>query len=143
MSRGILIYSERLVGDQIKVGFDLVPFSKQTTEYNNSLSYMENMEGMIYDILERGFVFINETVAIPIFCIKAFKAQAEDNKDNQNSQNSQKTIQKWKPHGKNMNRRIRHQGQNNLSVIPVKPEEILKQTKQTNANSEVDSESKK
>jgi hypothetical protein len=137
MSKGILIYSERLVGDQIKVGFDFVPFSKQTTEYNNSLSYMENMEGMIYDILERGFVFINETIAIPIFCIKAFKAKAEDNQDNQSNQSNQSNqkviqntdVKKWKPinHGKKMNRRIRHHGQNNLNVIPVKPEDILKQ----------------
>ena len=136
MSKGILIYSDRVIGDQIKVMPDFVPFSKNTTEYDNSLSYIENMEDMIYDILEKGFVFINEATAIPIFNIKAFKA-TDDQQNGQGNQNVQKNNhpqkdgKKWKPitHNKKMHRRMGHQGQGqgNSPIVPVKPEEILKQ----------------
>jgi len=52
----------------------IVPFSKDMTEYVTNQSYRDNMEAMILDIFESGYVFISDKIAIPVFNIKQFIA---------------------------------------------------------------------
>jgi len=86
----------------------IVPFSKITTEYIDKLSYQDNMEAMLLDIFESGFVFINDNIAIPVFNIKQFMAY--DSKElikpiiNNESKSIKPNFNKWhnkkKFHGK-------------------------------------------
>ena len=55
-----------------------VPFGPKTTEYENNKSYDENMERFVYDCFENGFLFVSDTLAVPVFEIHGFY----DEKDN-------------------------------------------------------------
>ena len=127
-------------GDSV-VDFAIIPFSKKTTEYAEGLSYKENMEAMIYDILESGFVFVNDTLAVPIFNIRQYMAYEETQvqKQEQRVEKVEKTEEKqgkkWKPihHGKKMHRRMGNQVNQTQTqipvVVPIKPEEVIKEDK--------------
>lgn len=118
-----------------------IEFSERTTEYINTLSYAENMEAMIFDILDNGFVVVGNGVAIPIFGIREFLAQTshEDTgqKNNQNVQASRPMANNpprvnFNKKNKKMHRRIENQSQKTqhnqatpIAVTPIVPENIL------------------
>lgn len=114
-----------------------IPFSSKTTEYINSLSYEENMEAMIFDILEDGFVFVSDKVAVPIFNIKEFIASApliDDKKDSNVQNNNQVPINKWQNYKeRKMNRRIGNKIHHN-SQVP-----LIDQNKKENVSDAKDS----
>jgi len=62
-----------------------IPFGPKTTEYENNKSYFDNMEKFIFDCFENGFVFVNDSLAIPVFNIHGFSAESA-------SQQNQKDI---------------------------------------------------
>lgn len=106
-------------------------FSEKTTEYVNGMSYRENMEAMIFDIMETGVVFVNDgqrDIAIPIFSIKQYFANEEPLGNYQNRQQNQQgqQKQKWKPiNHKKMQRRIESQNKPLQNQTPIKPEEVI------------------
>lgn len=84
----------------------IIPFTKNSTEYVDSQSYKDNMEAMLLDIFETGFVFINDNMVIPIFNIKQYMAfnKSETNKqvniENQNNKHFNRWNNKKKFHGR-------------------------------------------
>lgn len=84
----------------------IILFTKNSTEYVESQSYKDNMEAMLLDIFETGFVFINDNTVIPIFNIKQYMAldKSEANKivntGNQNNKHFNRWNNKKKFHGK-------------------------------------------
>ena len=123
-----------------------IEFSEKTTEYINALSYAENMEAMIFDILDNGFVVVGNGVAIPIFGIREFLAQTSNENNGQRNSSVNQNVQPQKPsnnpprvnfHKKNkkMHRRIENQSQKPqhnqtapiapIMMTPIIPETIL------------------
>jgi hypothetical protein len=68
----------------------IVRFSKDSTEYVINQSYKDNMEAMLLDIFENGFVFINDNVAIPVFNIKQFMSFSFEDKRQESQDKTQK-----------------------------------------------------
>ena len=146
MSKSVNITYEKFVNGRPIVVTEPVLFSKKTTEYVESLSYLENMEAMIFDIFENGFIFIDDKTVITVFCIKSFAANdilvPEANEANgdkrdvqekpqQNSNNSNKQSQlnkKWKHiKHKRMNPVPQHiiEKKTDIPIMPIKPEEVI------------------
>lgn len=68
----------------------LVQFSPKTTSWNNFNSYSENMEAMILDIMENGYIFVSDKVAVPFFDIHQFVAHELPEQLEQPEQNKEK-----------------------------------------------------
>lgn len=81
----------------------VIPFGKDTTEYVDSLPYRDNMEAMLMDIFESGFVFINDRLVVPVFNVKQYMA-CDKEEVNTVINNSQSNKNRWnnkkKFHGK-------------------------------------------
>ena len=67
-----------------------VPFGDRTTPYVQSESYADNFESIVYDIMQNGFVFVNNSL-IPILNIKKylFNEQVAGNPPPQREQREQ------------------------------------------------------
>jgi hypothetical protein len=68
----------------------IVKFSKDSTEYVINQSYKDNMEAMLLDIFENGFVFINDNIAIPVFNIKQFMAFSFEGQSQEKNQKKER-----------------------------------------------------
>ena len=95
-----------------KINSVIIPFGERTVEYNNSEGYVGNFENMVYEILQTGFVYINETEVITILSIKKFvgnnipesvqNVQGQNVQASQNNQNERmpKNQKKWHKHNR-------------------------------------------
>lgn len=121
MNKSIKIMYEDFVECNGKIEKELkiaiIPFSENTVEYKNSDGYVENFENLVYEILQNGFVYINETEVITILNIKKFignndsqKVYNTQNKQNSNNQNQDQD----KNQDKDSNQNKIAQGQNRI-----------------------------
>lgn len=109
----------------------IVPFSAKTTVWSKSNSYVENMEAMIIDIMENGFVFVNDKTAISFFDIHQFMAYDENDNGEKNKPKESKQIvyrqnrfkrlrSDFKP---NSNEKVNQVNKAPTPMLPSEPEE--------------------
>jgi len=105
----------------------IVRFSKDSTEYVINQSYKDNMEAMLLDIFENGFVFINDNIAIPVFNIKQFMSFSFEGQSQEKNQKKERIpiadnrhFNRWnnkrKFNGKSSNGKEQSQEQKVISV---------------------------
>lgn len=102
----------------------VVPFGDRTTPYVSSESYADNFESMVYDIMQNGFVFVNNSL-IPILNIKKylFNEQTVGNQAPQREQRPQDTKGNWRKNDRKFKKRP--MAIDPAFVKPIKPEEVL------------------
>lgn len=123
----------------------IVRFSKDSTEYVINQSYKDNMEAMLLDIFENGFVFINDNIAIPVFNIKQFMSFNFEDKS-QKSQESQDKGQKKEKipvvenrHFNRWNNKRKFKGKSNNSKEQSQEQKVISVCENSNGNNKHDS----
>ena len=77
----------------------LVPFCERNTIYLNDISYSDNFDNFLQDAFEGGYIYLNDTHAIPVFNIKSFFAYTSDKTDEKPKDNRPQN--QHVSHGKN------------------------------------------
>jgi hypothetical protein len=111
-----------------------IQFCEKTTEYIPSLNYADNFEAMVSDIIQNGYVYLNDNNVISVLNIKKFignnNVPFNDSSKPFNDSSKDKNAHNLQPVQKNQQRRWRkNERRNAKKFVPqafsVKPEEIL------------------
>lgn len=118
-----------------------IQFSEKTVEYKPTEGYVENFENMVYEILQNGFAYINETEVITILNIKKFVGNndspasytTQNNQAAQTNQNQNRMPQgqkKWRKHSRRPRIQETLEPSKELSKEPVKEVKEVKEAKE-------------
>jgi hypothetical protein len=110
----------------------IIPFDKKTVEYDNRLSFRDNLELLLEDIMHQGFLFLEEEKAVSILSIISVSRYEEKEQpsnivqSNQN-QNQNQNLQSNQNHNKRRfkKRHFKHSGKNKPQENPIAGGEII------------------
>ena len=102
-----------------------IPFSERTTPYVNSESYADNVESMVYDIMQNGFFYVNGNSMIPILNVKKFLFNDQVKVNEPPKQQTQQEAKRNWPRKFDRGNKKRQILVDTSQIKPVKPEEVL------------------